>query len=324
MKGRFFLRSLGFLLLKFILVVGLRAELLTIATYNVENYGPANRMTEAGYRQDYPKPEAEKRALRTVIKGLKADVLVLQEMGGQPYLDELQRDLKTEGTDYPYAVLLEGNDADRHVALLSKRPLKSVVSHVDLEFAYFNGKERVKRGLLEVTITTEAGDVTIFALHLKSRFTDRPDDPMSAQRRTGEATAVRDRVLQRVGDPAKTRFLIIGDFNDTKDSKAVSATAEAGENRNRHAIARGGHTRRNVDACLPQGRVLLARGPYLHLCSAAPGRAEWHGAHLRRSGSPGSERPPAGVGDAGTGRVADYRSVTTSSTAVMTSPAKSD
>jgi len=215
--------------LVFLLVVTARAQLLTIATYNVENYGPANRMTDAGYRQDYPKPEAEKRALRTVITGLHADVLVLQEMGGQPYLDELKRDLKAEGTDYPYAVLLEGADADRHVALLSKRVPKSVVPHPALEFAYFKGVERVKRGLLEVTITTAAGDVTIFGVHLKSRYTDRPDDPLSAARRIGEVTAVRDCVLQRVGDPAVTRFLILGDCNDTKDSKAVQRLVRRGK-----------------------------------------------------------------------------------------------
>ena len=210
-------------------VTGLRAETLTIATYNVENYGPANRVTEAGYRQDYPKPEAEKRALRTVIRRLNADVLLLQEMGGQPYLDELQRDLKTEGTDYPYAVLLEGSDTDRHVALLSKRPLKSVVPHATLEFAYFGGRERVKRGLLEVTMATAAGDLTLFGVHLKSRLTDRPDDPMSAQRRTGEATAVRDCVLQRVANPATARFLILGDCNDTKPSKAVQRLLQRGK-----------------------------------------------------------------------------------------------
>ena len=206
-----------------------RAETLTIATYNVENYGPANRMTEAGYRQEYPKPEAEKQALRAVLKGLKADVLVLQEMGGQPYLDELRRDLKAEGTDYPFAVLMESADADRHVALLSKRQFKAVVPHADLEFAYFGGKERVKRGLLEVTVSTAAGDVTILGVHLKSRYTDRPDDPMSAQRRIGEAAAVRDCVLERVGDPTTARFLILGDCNDTKDSKTVQRLLRRGK-----------------------------------------------------------------------------------------------
>src|SRR6185312_4547800 len=122
----------------------------------VENYGAANRMTDEGYRQDYPKPEAEKAALRGVIRALDADVLVLQEVGGQAYLDELRRDLKTEGLAYEYAYLLAAADPDRHVALLSRRSFK-VVPHTDLDFAYFEGKERVKRGLLEVTFVTAAG-----------------------------------------------------------------------------------------------------------------------------------------------------------------------
>jgi len=211
-----------------ILLTAAAGESITIATYNVENYGPANRVTEAGYRQGYPKPESEKRALRTVIRAMNADVLLLQEMGGKAYLEELRRDLKAEGLDYPQSVLLEGNDADRHVALLSKRPLKSVVPHVDLAFTYFGGTERVKRGLLEVTVATPAGDLTIFGVHLKSRFTDRPDDPMSAQRRVGEATAVRDCVLSRVGDPATARYVILGDCNDVKASKPLQRLLQRG------------------------------------------------------------------------------------------------
>ena len=124
------------------------AETLTIATYNIENYGPANRMTEAGYRQDYPKPEPEKHALRAVIRGLGADVLVVQEMGGQPHLEELRRDLKTEGCDYPFAEVAFAADEARRIAVLSKRPLVNVTTHTDLRFKYFGAMETVKRGLL--------------------------------------------------------------------------------------------------------------------------------------------------------------------------------
>ncbi|MBL9188642.1 MAG: endonuclease/exonuclease/phosphatase family protein [Opitutaceae bacterium] len=205
------------------------AASLTVATYNVENYGPANRMTEAGYRKDYPKPEAEKRALRTVLRALNADVLVLQEMGGQPHLDELRRDLRTEGLDYPFAALATASDADRHLAILAKRELRGVFTHTDLTFTYFAGKEIVKRGLLEATVATAAGDVTIFALHLKSRFTERPDDPGSAIRRAGEATAIRDRVLKRFPDPAAARFMILGDCNDSRTSKAVGFLQKRGK-----------------------------------------------------------------------------------------------
>ena len=88
-------------------------------------------------------------------------------------------------------------DADRHLAILSRRPLKAVTTHTDLQFTYFGAKETVKRGLLEATFETATGEFTLFVVHLKSRFTDRPDDPMSAIRRAGEATAIRDRVLKR-------------------------------------------------------------------------------------------------------------------------------
>jgi endonuclease/exonuclease/phosphatase family metal-dependent hydrolase len=207
----------------------LRGETLSIATYNVENYGPANRMTEVGYRKDYPKPEAEKRALRAVIRGLNADVLVLQEMGAQAYLDELRRDLKAEGMDYPHAALATASDADRHLAVLSRRPLQAVTTHGDLEFNYFGAKEAVKRGVLEATVATSAGDVTIFAIHLKSRYTERKDDPLSAQRRAGEATAVRDRVLRRFPQPAEARFVILGDCNDSRTSRAAAALQKRGK-----------------------------------------------------------------------------------------------
>lgn len=205
------------------------AETLTLATYNVENYGPANRMTEAGYRKDYPKPEPEKQALRRVIRGMNADLLVLQEMGEAAYIDELRRDLKTEGCDYPHAALANAVDADRRVAILSRRPLKQVTTHTDLQFTYFGAKESVKRGLLEATVATAAGDVTVFAVHLKSRITERADDPMSALRRGGEATAIRDRVLKRFPEPAKARFVILGDCNDGKTSRAIAALQKRGK-----------------------------------------------------------------------------------------------
>ncbi len=215
--------------LSLVLACALRAETLTVATYNIENYGPADRLTDAGFRKDYPKPEAEKQALRRVIRALDADVLVLQEMGAQPYLDELRRDLKSEGLDYPHATLATAADADRHVALLSKRALRDVKTYDALEFPYFGGKERVKRGLLEVTLATAAGDVTLFAVHLKSRFTERTDDPMSAIRRAGEATAIRDVVLKRFPAPGSARFVILGDCNDGKTSRALAHLEARGQ-----------------------------------------------------------------------------------------------
>ncbi|MCC6414908.1 MAG: hypothetical protein IT582_03240 [Opitutaceae bacterium] len=176
------------------------ADELTIATYNIENYVAADRMTGQGYRKDYPKPEVAKAALRVVIKQLDADVLVLQEMGPVPYLTELQRDLERQGTPYPYAVLMRGADEDRHSAVLSSRPFARTAQHSGLVFKYREGHEAVKRGLLEVVLDTASGPVTLWALHLKSRYTDEAADPASAERRAGEAMAIREFILKQTGE----------------------------------------------------------------------------------------------------------------------------
>ena len=198
-----------------------RAAPLTVATYNVENYTLADRLAEGVYRKDYPKPEAEKAALRTVIRRIGADVLALQEIGGEPFLAELQRDLRSEGVDYPYAAVLVAEDKDRMIAVLSKRPFVQVTRHGDLSFKYFDGVQKVRRGLLEVRVAADAGEVALFIAHLKSLYTERPDDPAAALQRAGEAVAIRDRVLKVFPEPAEARFLILGDLNDHRASRPV-------------------------------------------------------------------------------------------------------
>ncbi len=204
------------------------APALTVATYNVENYVLADRVVEDVYRPAYPKPEEEKTALRAVIRGLAPDVLALQEMGPQPYLEELQRDLKQDGVNYPYAVVLEAVDPDRHVAVLSKVPFKRIQPHARVPLESSRSAQAVKRGVLEVTIATDAGDVTIFIIHLKSRRTEEADDPEGVTRRLREAAAVHDLVLARFPDPSSAKFLICGDWNDTRDSKPVKTLARRG------------------------------------------------------------------------------------------------
>ncbi len=205
------------------------AETLTIATYNVENYGAADRMTENGYRKEYPKPEVQKAALRKVMRAVDADVWVLQEIGGAEYVRELQRDLRREGVEYPHTAVIEAADDARRVAVLSRRAFAEVVRHTELEFRYFGEREKVKRGLIEVRFETAMGDVTLFGVHLKSRYTDRADDPRSAMRREGEATAIRDAVLRRFPEPAKARFLVVGDFNDERASRTLQRMQKRGD-----------------------------------------------------------------------------------------------
>lgn len=220
-------RTLIFLSL-WLSLAGLASAALTVAAYNVENYTLADRMVDGIYRPAYPKPEKEKVALRQVIAGLAPDILAIEEMGPQAYLDDFQRELKRAGQDFPHAVLLESADADRHVAVLSKVPFKEVRRHATVPFAYFGQPEVVKRGVLEVVFATTDGDFSVFVVHLKSKHTERKDDPESALQRALEAEAVRDLVLARYPDPAKAKFIVCGDWNDTQTSRPVRAMRKRG------------------------------------------------------------------------------------------------
>lgn len=209
-------------------VVSVQAA-ITVATYNVENYTLANRMVDGVYRQGYPKPAKERAALKRVVATIAPDVLAVEEMGPQAFLDEFQRELKQAGADYPHAVLLEATDADRHVAVLSKLPFKAVRRHAEVPLTYFGQPQQVKRGVLEVVFATDQGDVSLFVIHLKSKFTERKDDPEAILQRTLEAEAVRDLVLTRFPEPAKAKFIVAGDWNDTKGTRPVRAMQKRGD-----------------------------------------------------------------------------------------------
>lgn len=196
---------------------------IRVATYNLRNYLTMDRRVDGAYRPDYPKPEAEKAALRRVILAADADILAVQEIGPLPYLEELRQDLRAEGLDYPHITLLEAADEERHLGVLSR--VAPVEDHsVDLLlFKYFGEEEAVKRGLVELVFEQAGLRWSLYGVHLKSRYTDRSDDPESEIRRVGEARAVRNAILKRHPVPAEARFLIVGDMNDTRSSRTVNA-----------------------------------------------------------------------------------------------------
>ncbi|HEY9153752.1 MAG TPA: endonuclease/exonuclease/phosphatase family protein, partial [Opitutaceae bacterium] len=206
-----------------------RAERITLATYNLENYVSVGRRVDGVYRENYPKPAVEKDALHAVIADLRADVIVLQEMGPVPYLRELQNDLAREGQAYPYGEVLEAADRERHVAMISRRPFAQVVGHDELRLHYFDSSVSVKRGLLEARFKVGHTLLTVFAVHLKSRLTERADDEQSAVERLGEARAVRDCILLEFPDPRAAAFVLLGDCNDVPKSKPITALLHRGK-----------------------------------------------------------------------------------------------
>ena len=189
-----------------------------------------DRYVKGVWRKSYPKPESEKTAIREAIQQVMPDVLALQEIGPHCFLKELKADLAQEGIVYSHSVHMQGDDPVRHLAVLSKIEPVEIVRHQDLEINYQKKHEFVKRGMLELSFAQSAGGVfKLFVVHLKSRWTNIISDPKSLQRRTFEAKACRDRIVERTFDMGITDFIIVGDFNDHPESAPLQRFYKRGD-----------------------------------------------------------------------------------------------
>lgn len=197
------------------------AEKIRVASYNVENYLVMDRMVSGRWQEDYPKPLKERRIIRSVINQTNPDILAIQEMGEAVYLQELWGDLnRTKGTEFKYSAWLTGQEEGekRHLALLSKIPFTQIDEPKDLSFKYFEGRRSPSRGLMEIEFKTGDTNWSLFNLHLKSKWTERPDDPEAAIRREKEARVIRDYIRTKFPPYTDPHYLVLGDFNDHKNS----------------------------------------------------------------------------------------------------------
>ena len=205
------------------------ANSIRLATYNLNNYLVMDRHVGAVWRPSYPKPEADKTIIRQVIKQALPDILAVQEIGTLPFLEELRADLAQEGLDYPYAIHLAGADQVRHVAVLSKFPPWRWSSITIWTLNIKMAVNVVKRGMLELSFERSDGSVfKLFVVHLKSRWSDVKADPESQQRRSREAEACRNRIIERSYDLGVTDFMVVGDFNDHPSSATIASFLSKG------------------------------------------------------------------------------------------------
>ena len=205
-------------------------ESVRLATYNLENYLVMDRYVNDAWRKSYPKPESEKAVIRKAIKQAMPDILAVQEIGPLSFLKELKADLAQEGIEYPYFSHMQGDDTVRHLAVLSKLAPVEVVRHQDLEINYQNRRQFVKRGMLELSFEQSNGKVfKLFVVHLKSRWTNVKSDPESLHRRTLEAEACRNRIIERTFEMGIMDFIIAGDFNDHPESAPLRRFCQRGD-----------------------------------------------------------------------------------------------
>jgi endonuclease/exonuclease/phosphatase family metal-dependent hydrolase len=209
--------SLASLMFACVCSVSLAAETFRVATYNVENY--LDQPTES---RPYPKSANAKARVCESICALNPDVIALEEMGGTNALMELRGSLRTKGLDFPCWEHVQGWDTNIHVAVLSRLRIVSHHPHTNDSFLLDCRRFPVSRGFAEVTIqVTTNFTFTLIAAHLKSRRTVPEAD--EAQLRLGEARILRGIVDEHFKADPNARLIVLGDFNDVKDSESTKA-----------------------------------------------------------------------------------------------------
>jgi len=198
------------------------AETFRVASYNVEGYLDQPTETRSS------KLSAAKAKVRESILALQPDVLALQEMGSTNALLELRDSLKAEGLDLPYWEHVAGFDTNIHVALLSKFPFTACRLHTDDSFLLSGRRFRVSRGFVEVDIQVNTNySFTLIAAHLKSRRAVAQAD--EAELRLEEAKLLREKIEDRFAANPSVNLVVVGDFNDTKDSASTKAVIGRGK-----------------------------------------------------------------------------------------------
>jgi endonuclease/exonuclease/phosphatase family metal-dependent hydrolase len=199
------------------------ADAFSVATYNLENY-----LDEpSGSR--HPKTEAGKAAIRQMIRAMKPDVLAVEEIGGTNSLLELRSSLKAEGLDYPHWSLVPGFDTNIQVAVLSRFPLPVRRQHTNEGFLLNGRRFRVSRGFAEVEVQVNSEyKFTLIAAHLKSRRAVPQAD--EADLREQEAATLRQIIDARLRADPDLNLIVLGDFNDLKDSNPVRTIHGRGKN----------------------------------------------------------------------------------------------
>jgi endonuclease/exonuclease/phosphatase family metal-dependent hydrolase len=194
-----------------------------VAAYNVENY--LDQPTES--RPHVKSPEARAK-IRESIRALNPDVLALEEMGGTNALLELRAALKAGGQDFPFWEHIQSFDTNIHVAVLSKLPIVARRPHTN-EFFLLDGRRfQVKRGFAEVDIRAATNfTFTLLAAHLKSHLA--APDADEAEERLGEAKVLRGIIDARLAKDPNAKLIVLGDFNDTKDSASTKEVIGRGK-----------------------------------------------------------------------------------------------
>ena len=190
---------------------------MVFAGYNLENYFLSVRSTDYGMHMEAQKPEKAVAAQIRIISEIHPDILGVCEMGGPEDFADFKKRLKSLG--YSDSEYVNGPDPDRHLALLSRFPIVARNSRDDISFEINGIPEKMKRGILDVTIRiTPQYEIRCVGAHLKSKLAVTEGEALV---RRHEAHLLREHINRILKEAPGTNLLVYGDFNDTKNQPAI-------------------------------------------------------------------------------------------------------
>ena len=178
------------------------------------------RWVDGSYRRRAGKPVAEKEAVVKMLTLIHPDILGVMEMGDQQQWSDFQQRLREDGMIFSDTEYLEGPDKERHIALLSRFPIVERHSEGFIPITV-NGKNFYSsRGLIDVTVALPAGErLRLLCVHLKSKIPVPEYSQFTF--RAAESKVLRERIEAILKDDPMTPLLVMGDFNDTKNSLPI-------------------------------------------------------------------------------------------------------
>lgn len=196
---------------------------IVFASYNLENYFQASDFPDG--TEKISKSQESIAAEIRVIQDIHPDILGVCEMGPPGEFADFRARLKAAGLDYPDAEYVAGPDPERHVALLSKYPISSHQSLTDVPFQMDGHEEKVRRGILDVTVAVGEMKVRFIGVHLKSKLRDTWEN--EAELRRNEAHLLRSHVDDVLAAEPGAKLVVYGDFNDTKNEPSLKEVTGA-------------------------------------------------------------------------------------------------
>jgi len=194
----------------------------TLASYNVQDLFDTTDDPNADDRRPTENQLRNKLTrLGRALHILDADVVGLMEVETLGVLRRLNQDALGD-LGYRETILIEGNDPERgiDVALLSRFPVTQTVSHAGETFTAADGQAHrlFSRDCLECHVALPGGEtLAVLVNHFKSK---RGGERESESLRTAQAARVR--AISEALLPRFPLLAVVGDLNDTPDSRALA------------------------------------------------------------------------------------------------------